>query len=956
MPQVPLFNFFAPYKRNQDQDTTMNQDLPVAQDPPVDSRSVEREENTAFAAAAGHYVPRPIRHEPERATVFMHPLAMERPISHLKPMEVDVHSVIPPVPSVPKPIDIGSLQAAIEKATPERSQAPNSLSTSIEGTSASHHVTPSAPKPMDPQPQFTFPVIAQAIHSAPESMDSQNPLPSPPFIFEGTATSHAASMGQDQNTPYKRGRTAEPRKRRIPEATEKTRLVEQPDLTTRDIIEKKEQIIAELRAQVKDYERKMDAFANRMEELERRSCNNNQVVSTPSSITNSTQIQGQDVHMVNGDEKRLGQEEGSSNTSCHPNVEPPPSINPAVSLVNDTTNQPPLDNTTNQLYVAPEGIEHLPGHFQDEQDVHMANGGEERVGQEEGTSSTSYRPNVESQPSINPAVGLVNNTTNQPPLNNTTNQLYVAPMFGIDRLPGHFQNEQDVHMANGGEDRPGQEEGTSSTSYHPNVELPPSINPTVSPANNTTNQLQLDSAPLQFDGDDINMGEGRRRHGKQRATSKELSEDEEDFGPDLYANGTNDSSEDDDIGDQRDQWRGEPSDSQPSVPKPIFHFQRPRGGGGPRLRVDPQTPSSPSPIPIPNITNMPLPPSLLPFSLTAEHVAAIAQVVIGMQATPKATPRVRKKNVTGTIKAQTDRTTDPRRSVLVAAVRKHMNALLRINKDKDIQWHAQPPKAIADVFAAEQGPGPNLIPMQLYFDGKAKHHWNRTLATSFVEDFTEHVGPQLNLKEAEEIIVYDLFWQRFQNLRQLHKSWLPKEGEDDRAVSHRKYQQDLKQLKTTRRDSRRKCMNQLRISITEGNAVKPDGTRDDVWHFLWQVATQLGLGGTSSDESGEEGVNTSRKAFVIRSVGWRSDELVPYLQMIDRDFNRFNRYGNKRPGNPLRDRVRLPTAKASVRPAIRGLPKNFYDKTWYANLTNEEVLFLQAKPDLAFPVIVQYNN
>ena len=147
----------------------------------------------------------------------------------------------------------------------------------------------------------------------------------------------------------------------------------------------------------------------------------------------------------------------------------------------------------------------------------------------------------------------------------------------------------------------------------------------------------------------------------------------------------------------------------------------------------------------------------------------------------------------------------------------------------------------------------------------------------------------------------------------------------------------------------------IRINITEGNTTKADGTRDDVWHFLWLVASQLDLGGMSSDESSNEDPNSSRKACVIKSVPWRNEELIPYLQMIDGDFNQFNRYGNRKPGNPFRDRVRLAGMKATERPAITGLPKNFYDKTWYANLSNNDIRFLQAKPELQFPVIIEYN-
>lgn len=147
----------------------------------------------------------------------------------------------------------------------------------------------------------------------------------------------------------------------------------------------------------------------------------------------------------------------------------------------------------------------------------------------------------------------------------------------------------------------------------------------------------------------------------------------------------------------------------------------------------------------------------------------------------------------------------------------------------------------------------------------------------------------------------------------------------------------------------------IHINIAEGNVTKPDGTRDDVWYFLWLVASQLELGGMSSDESSNKDLNSSQKACVIKSVTWCNEELIAYLQIIDHDFNQFNRFRNRKPGNPFRDRIRLPGITAIKRAAITGLPKNFYDKTWYANLSNNDICFLQAKVELPFPAIIAYN-
>ena len=206
------------------------------------------------------------------------------------------------------------------------------------------------------------------------------------------------------------------------------------------------------------------------------------------------------------------------------------------------------------------------------------------------------------------------------------------------------------------------------------------------------------------------------------------------------------------------------------------------------------------------------------------------------------------------------------------------------------------------------------------------------------------------------------------------EKWQKKGQEDDREVHHRNSANKRKDLRAKRRNARRRQVSEcifisgqktltcsesqltdIRLNIAEGNLTKADGTRDDVWYFLWLVASQLGLGGMSSDESNNDDMG-SRRNCVINSVPWRNEELIPYLQRIDGDFNRLNRFGNRRPGNPFRDRTRVPgIIKSTERPAIAGLPKNFYDKTWYANLSNSDIRFLQAKPELKFPVIVEYN-
>jgi hypothetical protein len=142
-----------------------------------------------------------------------------------------------------------------------------------------------------------------------------------------------------------------------------------------------------------------------------------------------------------------------------------------------------------------------------------------------------------------------------------------------------------------------------------------------------------------------------------------------------------------------------------------------------------------------------------------------------------------------------------------------------------------------------------------------------------------------------------------------------------------------------------------RQEIAVGNR-SSDGKVDSVWDFLYQVTRFLRTEGMSSDESGQEG---SGPPYYIKTREWRSRELLPYLQMIDRDRKRINAYGNNRPGNPPRERQRIATANVSNRKAIPGLPLNFYDKTWYTGLSTRDRVLLRARPVIDMPIIVTYD-
>ena len=239
-----------------------------------------------------------------------------------------------------------------------------------------------------------------------------------------------------------------------------------------------------------------------------------------------------------------------------------------------------------------------------------------------------------------------------------------------------------------------------------------------------------------------------------------------------------------------------------------------------------------------------------------------------------------------------------------------MNNLLDIQKDKDIVRKMPPSIEEVEAFAEETGPGPELVTMRLSFDVPARHAWNADLAEQFVGEFMKH----RKIESDEETLVYELFTARFNSLKQRYNEWQLKMGEDTVQHAQRVKEMHKEERRMRRRDTRRNNVSYISIlrntrrltffwiqlfadhlqMALDNRGV--DEIADPVWDFLYAATRLLRSEGMSSDESGQEG---SGPPYYIKTRDWRSEDLIPYLQMIDRDKPQINTYGNKRPGNPL---------------------------------------------------------
>ena len=137
-------------------------------------------------------------------------------------------------------------------------------------------------------------------------------------------------------------------------------------------------------------------------------------------------------------------------------------------------------------------------------------------------------------------------------------------------------------------------------------------------------------------------------------------------------------------------------------------------------------------------------------------------------------------------------------------VRTMMNDFIGIMKDEDIV--RIPKVSIGEVkaFEDETGAGPKLKPMRLYFDSTMKHPWNADLAEQFVSHFQSRAA----VDENDEDDIWDLFKQRFLNLKRRISERKLKDNEDEVGALQRVVNKQKERLDGQRPNTRRGTVSQ----------------------------------------------------------------------------------------------------------------------------------------------------
>ncbi|KAF8809183.1 hypothetical protein BYT27DRAFT_7254706, partial [Phlegmacium glaucopus] len=297
-------------------------------------------------------------------------------------------------------------------------------------------------------------------------------------------------------------------------------------------------------------------------------------------------------------------------------------------------------------------------------------------------------------------------------------------------------------------------------------------------------------------------------------------------------------------------------------------------------------------------------------------------------------------------KSQRPRTNS--RNELMKAVRDEMNKLLNIKRDTEIVDTAKQ-GIFADLDEAgkfEEGiiDAPPLEPLRACWDN-IKCLWNFHLADIFA-DHLVRLKPEYNTEEKHQEIASH-FMKRLEALRKELAKHIPKSGDsgeesDDQVEAH--YQsRHLKDLRRKRIQKRQAGLCSIRLQICQAGSA--DG-RNPAWEILALMVHRLGVDGNSSDET-----DAGDGSYAVRVKEWRSSQVKRLLRFIDNNRTQTNAYGNNKPGNPPRKRIRRTYPPVSTDRPIACLPLNFYDKTWYDSLSPLQQAQLDPQPEMELPII-----
>ncbi|TFK53478.1 hypothetical protein OE88DRAFT_1643222 [Heliocybe sulcata] len=271
-------------------------------------------------------------------------------------------------------------------------------------------------------------------------------------------------------------------------------------------------------------------------------------------------------------------------------------------------------------------------------------------------------------------------------------------------------------------------------------------------------------------------------------------------------------------------------------------------------------------------------------------------------------------------------------------VRHVVKKAFNVKTDNEIVNHIPVPADVTMAYETGDGDPPGPDPHNIQLDvSKSDSLWNVQLTSILVSRVVHESRlmqdggvslPARSTEYIQEMVANKLDAFRIAWRRASPRTKRDGTKESDEELEGHLYDYFRKVSKSTRMNSRRHSKYETRLDTVTGTIdLKQEKGESDVavWQYLQNLVEELGVDGTSSDDTDTEDTVTGVKSFRVRRMPWRRD-MESEMKLIDSQ--RFAEGVSDNRGSAPALRTRGKPHNSSHRKAAVGLPVIFYDSEW----------------------------
>ncbi|TFK45435.1 hypothetical protein OE88DRAFT_1649299 [Heliocybe sulcata] len=275
-------------------------------------------------------------------------------------------------------------------------------------------------------------------------------------------------------------------------------------------------------------------------------------------------------------------------------------------------------------------------------------------------------------------------------------------------------------------------------------------------------------------------------------------------------------------------------------------------------------------------------------------------------------------------------------------VRHVVKKAFNVKTDNEIVNHIPVPADVAMAYETGDGDPPGPDPHNIQLDvSKSDSLWNVQLTSILVSRVVHESRlmqdggvslPARSTEYIQEMVANKLDAFRIAWQRASPRTKRDGTKESDEELEGHLYDYFCKVSKSARMNSRRHSKYETRLDTATGTIdLKQEKGESDVavWQYLQNLVEELGVDGTSSDDTDTEDMVTGVKSFRIRRMPWRRD-MESEMKLIDSQ--RFAEGVSDNHGSAPALRTRGEPCNSSHRKAAVSLPVIFYDSEWLNDL------------------------